>query len=466
LGLAFAAKAQCSLHNVSVTFSTAGNSCTVTQLTSGKYNVSITRGSVQANTEVRVRAGSTDQIRFINITSNSIGTTWLFVGGLTSGTSLGSVDSITRFGTGADITLVELRTNGDIGAGLAGSDDAVYLDQANLVDVGGDVLDGITAIGSVGVLDDIRIGGDLIGPLTSTNSSINRVVVTGAIGPSGAVIIRSKGNLRFLKAASINANIDTKYNSGTGDLQFVETTSGSFTGSLNTRHIQGPNAGDGMSIAGNLNATVTVSEYVDELIDIGGSISSTGLIKIAKGLRTGSGNLGEIILGSGGLTGQVVINSGNATSSAWGGNVTVGATTLSPKPNYSQTNGANSIGAGAVGQVPFRQHVQDSSHSTPQFAGGQAVIKFYGPVQNNNSGTIPVIVEYDIGWGWIDTSSNYNYTTSGRTVTVTAINDLFENDQFVTFRIRPRSNLICDPSVITSGGTVGVDSAMSWVFIP
>jgi hypothetical protein len=326
--------AQCTLNNVSVTF-TNGNgteSCSITPVTGGKYDISVNRGSNTLTVTVLVRAGSTDQIRHLFVTSNATWPTWVYVRGINTGTALGSVDDITRFGTGGgDVSLNELLVSGNLGV-IGSVNEAIDLDNVFSVFVGGNLQN--TIIARVGALDNIDVGGAINGDLVSVNSSINRVVAGGAVGASSAINIRSKSHLKFLEAASINANVDTKYNSGTGDLWYLGTTSGSFSGSLNTRNIQGSNVsvGNGLSISGNLNASVTVSENVDEPIAIGGSLASGSTIKIAKGLRYGSGNLGPISVGVNGLVGQIVINSGNATSTAWVGSVTVGATTLSPIP--------------------------------------------------------------------------------------------------------------------------------------
>jgi hypothetical protein len=92
-------------------------------------------------------------------------------------------------------------------------------------------------------------------------------------------------------------------------------------------------------------------------------------------------------------------------------------------------------------------------------------VKFYGPVSNNTPGTIPMIVEYDIGSGWVDVSTKYSHTTTGRTVTIQTANDILLEDVPVTMRVRPRSNLVCDPAIITSGSAVGVAS-FDWQFMP
>lgn len=287
------------------------------------------------------------------------------------------------------------------------------------------------------------IGSDVLGHIYAPSGPIFEVSASGTIGASGnSIDIWSRDENRKLQADAIYANIDTKFNSGTGDLWHLATTAGSFAGSINTRHIDGPNSGDGLTIAGNLDADIVASGQIDELIDIAGSITSAG----------------SITAGSSGLAGQIIINSGNATSNAWAGSVTVGTTTLSPVPNYATTSA--SLGGGAVGLAPFRLHYENCIPEDG-YVGAPPLdtvirLRWYGPLEWTTG--YPATVEYKSGSMWIDITTWFEFqinTSNPRELMVIPL-DLGSDWGTVQYRITPTTNLKCGgvsgtPSVTQNG---------------
>jgi hypothetical protein len=415
----------------------ASQSYSITPLGSGKYNVSIDRGTLAQLVHVFVDGATTDRIRFVNLTTNSNSATWIYVG--QSLAKIGSVDSVTKLGSGAALTLIELWTVGDIGEGLAASDDAVKVDTISTIVVGGDVLDGITALS--GTLDFVQVDGDLNGDVTAANAALNTLAVAGAVGNSSLVNIRAKTGIHGVVATSINAAVDAKYNGGNGSIWFLGTTGGNFSGSLNVSFIQGDNTVDGISINGDMSAQITVSEHVDDPIDITGHM--TGSISIAKALRFGSSNLGEIAIG-GNLAGQIIINAGNATSTAWQGDVSANGTTITTDPYYSNTSA--SLGGGSVGLAPFHLHDEDcipaNGYSGSPPNDNIIRLRWYGPIQWETEP--PVTVEYLLGSNWINISDWFDFEEGDNPRELEVIPlDLGMDWGAVTYRIKPTTNLKC-----------------------
>lgn len=305
--------------------------------------------------------------------------------------------------------------------------------------VAGNVTGGILVPNSGGSLGQLSIGGDLLQSISIDRGGIGSISVSGNIGSvSQPVSIRAQSGITTIQAQAIWAQIDANQTAaglGNGNITTILTTSGAFTGQLRANNLLSSGANQGIIVAGALNATLTLRGALQ------------GRIQMA--------SLGQ----------QVIVNASN-TGGAWTGPVTINGQALA-SPAYTQTSSA--IGGGAVGAVPFRLHVQDSFTGFPQTAGGQTRLRFYGPIANS-SGSIPVIVEYlDDDFSpalWYDISSNYTHTINGRDLTLTAINDFSNNgaiERAPTFRIRPRTNLVCS----IPGGPTGVAvSAFVWQFTP
>jgi hypothetical protein len=100
------------------------------------------------------------------------------------------------------------------------------------------------------------------------------------------------------------------------------------------------------------------------------------------------------------------------------GNVTVGSTTLSPEPFYTQTG----LGGGAVGLARFNYHPvdsgpdDDSTVSDPDSITA-ATAWYYGPLFISGSGDGPYKIESRVlkppSQTWTDVSSDYTVTVVG-----------------------------------------------------
>ncbi len=206
---------------------------------------------------------------------------------------------------------------------------------------------------------------------------------------------------------------------------------------------------------------------------------------LAADISIGDSLLGSIVVDEpAGLKGQIIVNANDnpipegQEYAIWAGPVTVGSITLSPLlPNpdfhapYYHTS-STTLGGGAVGLARFDFHATESN--PPKGAKltdppAYAELVFYGPVQliDDDPAQIPVTVEragalVTLPWGctspcdpgcapledWVDVSSQYLFSASGRTVTVSG---LFEHG----FRYRVRSRTVSGDRI----ACVGVDGS-------
>ena len=168
---------------------------------------------------------------------------------------------------------------------------------------------------------------------------------------------------------------------------------------------------------GDLLADVTFTKQLENLgrIDITGDLAAGATVDIFRHLT------GPIIIqNSSGLKGQIIVNSGDVGGD-WTGNVTVGATTLSPEPLYTQTG----LGGGAVGLVAFDCHyedcVPDATSSMPGVLGSSSTnvafyvtLTHYGPVTWTSDMPIEVLFcsNDPICDADIDVTGNFKVTSS------------------------------------------------------
>lgn len=311
------------------------------------------------------------------------------------------------------------------------------------VNVAGNVESSIIAGGNIG---QILIGGDMTGDISAPDGKITQITVGGSLGASGTAIdITADTGLTSLEADEIHADLQLNVGATFGGIQRIVTNGGSsdgdFTGSVDANNIfEGGYGGPGVpeiDIAGDLDASFTVDLGIVVPVTVGGSVNGdwtlggnlADFINVAGDLnadvsadRIGSGAtfrlsvdgdvtsaasitsstdltasttlaiggslLGPISLGSGGLKGQIIVNSDN-DGGAWSGDVTVGSTTLSPAGAYTQTG----LGGGAVGLAPFDLHKQDCdppySGSTPPTVSSSTIdidLVHYGPIKHDGTG--------------------------------------------------------------------------------
>lgn len=285
--------------------------------------------------------------------------------------------------------------------------------------VGGDVINNIEIVDSASLssnerIEELNVSGSLLASVTAEAGYFERILVTGTIGNSTFTrTISAPERVENVRASAIFANISaTGTTAGSGLIRRVETTGGSFNGSLTAREITGAfgTGTPGIAIVGGtLNAPVT----------------------IGRGLPAGA----SITVPANGLTKQVVINNLNDPSNLWSGSVTIGAQPALTVPNYSVTNAA--LGNGSVGLVPFRLHEQSSSPpngyapspipatalTNTRFAGtslqgGPPVpveLEFYGPVALPTSGAPVKIVMLDTCVSPPpDVTNRFAYSVDGR----------------------------------------------------
>jgi len=234
-------------------------------------------------------------------------------------------------------------------------------------------------------------------------------------------------------------------------LQRIETTTGNFVGAASTHALgAGASGTTGWSIAGDLDANVTVSDIMYYPISIGGDLPSARTVKVGRYM---SSNSGGITVGTAqGLAGQVIINANGGTDGWYptvkigpiGNRITLGPFESQPyqAPHYQVVS--SSLGGGAVGLAPFQLHKQDcnppSSTSLGLLGQGATIqLRHYGPV-HWTSNLMPLTVEYyDFPLGqWIDITYDFEAAPGDtpRDVQITAITGLdFAYD--VLYRIRP-----------------------------
>ncbi len=335
-------------------------------------------GNVQCNLVVQGTGTSGRVVRCESIAKNvaSDAGTDLLVGLVhVRKTSGGAEGNIGHAGTSPGGSIVansigELRTEGHLTAGV-NVVDGVFNPQHNI--------------------SFLNITGNIYGDIDASHGSIIRIESGGTVGTisspvsieAGTSMVGTSGVLERLVAGEIHAHIATN---STGLIQHIQTTgagslNGDFTGSLFTNNIAVNNGANpqGFEIAGDLlaeilvvdsallpvtifgdvDADITVGEVLDADMVIGGDLLTflfVGTLDAARAILIDGSldSLGEILLGSSGLEGQIVINANPSLSGTWDGDVTVGSTTLATAPYYS--NLPSTLGGGAVGLAPYQIH--------------------------------------------------------------------------------------------------------------
>jgi hypothetical protein len=238
---------------------------------------------------------------------------------------------------------------------LGVSSGSFVTDRISVIQVEGDILSSLTSSGA-SVVNNISCGGSLLGDV-SIGGNCNGILVgwqqgggTSNIGASGVgndVSIDVAGNLVSLTGDNIYADIDVG-----GNLQFFQVEGswdafggtgtpdgdGEFIGSLVCDTMSGGSAEVLFRIYGDLSADVTVEDELasGRRMGIGGDLVSTGSITFTQ---------------SDGLKGNITIGYLPASDADWDGDITLGTTTLSPTPFYTQVPTA-----GQVGRAPHGLH--------------------------------------------------------------------------------------------------------------
>lgn len=315
------------------------------------------------------------------------------------------IGSIKKSGTGGAVILQNasaLAPSGVIGDPENPQNFEITVDTINTVQSATGIGAKITASGTAfpgnitlisaqngNITGDISAAGNVL-TLQAASPDQNK----GSIGSASRTsMISCGGTIQTIQGTSIYANIHGFSNSTTpvADLWRLSTTSGVFNGSLLATNIAGGSAGvANIQTAGNLNANITINNSLSKPIIVGGQ-----------------------------LTGTVLINKANS-GGTWSGNITVGGTTLSPTPAYTQLPAT--LGGGRVALAPFNLYASDSTPPMPTTPGSafnhnntpgpsrtmtttdfnsgstnDAVpvkIRFYGPVTSSNfNSTNNVVIE-------------------------------------------------------------------------
>lgn len=461
------------LGTVTATVTSGLGSTSVNQLGNGEWEVTLTKTTSDAPTDFLVKGSTTDVVSSITVSNSGANTARVTIHGPTSGQGIGQVKIFTNGSSTGPVQILNIKTVGDVGGT---SDPAIQADSITAADIGDDVLNDIVV--EAGNLAGFVVAGDFLADLAVTGGSIVSLAVTGTIGTSSQLqtidvnTSGSGGTIDSITASAIRATITADAN-----VQHIETTSGDFRGSLTADEFSGGSV-NGLDVAGNLNADITVDFVFRPIVidgdlvsgrtftvnsnvsidsngslqvldDLEGTLIITGTLAANRTLRIGdtlSGTLeigtlagildldnliasgttalihgsmsGSITIASSGLDGQFIINA-NDGGGTWSGSITVGATTLSPVPDYSNLSSA--LGGGAIGVIPFDFHSTDCppEHgdvliSAPLYGPGStegAIIRHYGPIINGSEDRpIDVGRRPLTGGSWTDASDDFDYT--------------------------------------------------------
>ncbi|MFG0292062.1 MAG: hypothetical protein ACF8MJ_02795 [Phycisphaerales bacterium JB050] len=255
----------------------------------------------------------------------------------------------------------------DIGMAGSGTGRVVLVDLQCQGDVG-DV--------TVNAISGMIIGGDLYGDLQCLKRADAQSVLQGG-GWEGTTNIISGdvlGNITLENAVLSGANIRIDGSLGSGVLTSEIDVNGGFyagstfqCGEVNAKIIANQVRGRFLTTttsgeSGDFNGEfiITDSLLADASIEIGGALTSSGIIRFLPDFDN------CVAPNDGPIKGRISINHENTLTpgTAWLGSVRVGTTYGSPAsgtliaPEY--TASACSIGGGSVGEAPFLTHIDDS----------------------------------------------------------------------------------------------------------
>lgn len=284
-----------------------------------------------------------------------------------------TVHNIIQIGT-AETLLNKVKVFEDIGS--------VQVEAVGDLIAGRDILGPITATtsdNSIRGITTAQAGRHILGDLTADHGRILLAwAQAGDIGTPGLpVTIRAKFSVYQVMGTNVYANINTRYNGGTGG--FWALVADAFVGTLSTEKLI-------LNQYNNVNGLILLHQQFSGTISIGKSFNNP---------------LQYIQVPVYGLGGQIIINADNAAGGAWTAPVRVGPNgdpqqIILTNPNYPQTNAL--LGGGSVGLVPFHLHDEACIPANGQTA--QVVptgtpltvqLRHYGPIAWN--GALPVTIE-------------------------------------------------------------------------
>jgi hypothetical protein len=356
---------------------------------------------------------------------------------------LQGVGSILQTGTGETI-LNRVQVTEDIGE--------VTVQVIGDLIAGRDVIGPITATtpnNTVRGITSVQAARDIRGDVTADNGRILLVWAQRDIGSAASpVIIRAKHSVYQVMAEQVFADINTRFNGGTGGFWAMVTNR--FSGTLITEQLIA-NPWNG------LDARMAIYDVFDGTISIGKSYNSpTQYIEAP----------------AHGLVGQIIINADNVPGGAWTSPVRVG-----PNGDPQQiilnsalyTHSAAQIGGGSAGLVPFHLHHQSCSPAngaTVQIGSNSPSLSVelphYGPV-TWTSGSPVTIDRRPAGtsgpWMAMD-MSRFSIARSAAARSLLISHDTEAGRQAPGFepgyqyRIRATPNLVCDLAQASASPTV------------
>lgn len=331
--------------------------------------------------------------------------------------------------TGVELAILELLVNGDVGHITASR---IY--EARIL---GDLTEGITLPEArdqgpqevSAVIHSLTIMGDLLGPIVFDQEDelqrIDTLVVGGDIGSAASPFELFVVSIGSVQCRNLNARLEAlglgrvsvlgQLNAPISAVQVAPglipvgggdagvfiggnakkgvSVSGAFDGDFSIGGFLGDGAavrlaelpaGRRLSVGGDLQpaASVVVEGAAAGTVEIGGALD--GLLIAQRGFD------GAVVLGAGGLRGQIIVSSQGGVY-GWNGLVAVGPDVLGPAsarpfeaPYYEAS--AEAFGGGSVGLVPFRVHGADSfpADGAVLVGGGNIEsvrIVHYGPVR-------------------------------------------------------------------------------------
>ena len=375
-----------------------GTASTITPNPDGTFDIALSTTVITMPTTFTIIGGAADRLNAVTVLATVPQFVFVDIHGASSG-PIASVNLIDKGVSSSTVLIKNLVTTGNVGS--------IFVNTIIDMTIGGDVTGGITLLqrptGGTSTLINATVQGRILGDVIVDHGDILALNALGGIGlPGSPAQVRTSGNLVSLLASDIVADISTLSAGGNGATSTIQTTTGSFTGTLATRSIQTTEIGSNgaLLIAGDLDADVLVLENIANdngglpVVSVGGSFMPNREINVGGSLLTGA----EMSIASpAGLQGQVVINS-NDLGGAWSGPVRIGGSLLGPVPAYASAS--SSLGGGAVGQVPFALHGSDSVPAPGSVLGAAQApttitpirLRYYGPI-TWASGVTPVLIE-------------------------------------------------------------------------
>ncbi len=363
----------------------------------GKWVVRLRSIDSTGPTTFWIDGDGNDDIQLIEVQAENPGqVTKLRIGGGGLG-NIRDIDRIERTdGTIQDIWLEKMRIRRDLGD----TDITVIVDAIVGGDVTGDIRMLPRPFGGRTNIISLIVRGDHVGDIDAPEGGIQTMLVDGVIGTVEApVAINVSGNIKNLRASEIHAHVDTATyeNPGFpgGYLGRFETIasldgSGVFTGSLHTKSFTGSVQDPGIYLDGPLEADVRFDDNF-------------------------SWGIAEIVLPTGGLRSQIIINGSNV-GAAWTDPIKIGEDgdpeqIVLSNALYPETPAQ--VGGGSVGKAAFRLHKPACAppHLGVGDSEGPVILRHYGPVKWESGA--PVMVESrprGSSEEWVDVTSDFVFT--------------------------------------------------------